>query len=124
MTTTRDILMKSTHSNATEIPDKFDVDVVGVWVWFPGDDLADDPDADAWDLYSREGYERRFGGGGCAGAHPRASVTELDEASRRELGLSPGTVRLEPRLWGYRLDREPQDAPWREAPAYLVRVSS
>lgn len=123
MTTTKDSIMASTHADAPEMPSALDHDVAGVWVWFPGDDLADNPAADAWDLYSRDDYELRFGGGGCAGADPHASVTDLHEASIRNLDLSDATVHLEPRLWGYRLGREPNDAPWRDAPAYLVRVS-
>lgn len=123
MTTTKDSLMATTHADAAEMPDTLDPDVVGVWVWFPGDDLAGDPAADAWDLYSREGYELGFGGGGCAGADPQASVTDLLEVSIRNLDLSDAAFQLEPRLWGFRLDSEPQDAPWRDAPAYLVRVS-
>lgn len=88
MTTTKDSLMATTHADAAEMPDTLDPDVVGVWVWFPGDDLAGDPAADAWDLYSREGYELGFGGGGCAGADPHASVTDLLEVSIRNLDLS------------------------------------
>lgn len=124
MTTTKEeVLARYPHASAGWVPAELADDVVAVWAWFPADDLSGDAIAAEWDLYSSAVWNGGTGGGGSAGAHPDATEADLRRTAAEVLDLDGACIRMEAARWGYKLREDSDAAPWREAPAYLVRAS-
>lgn len=103
---------------APDMPDDVPEDALGVWTWFAGDVLSDDPGFSGWDFYGVEAWNRGWHYGGDMSAEATATQAEILEHTRRF--LKRDDVHLAARTWQLRPNVGPYAATWTTVPAFIV----